>query len=92
MSKPLSEREHLCRARQAGTLRYPLASQLKCGYRTEQDCAAARMVLLRGLELVSTPGHGGTETAYAVELPGAAEAKPRQVAKTRRGKTRKANK
>jgi len=37
VSKPLSEREHLCP---------------ECGYRTHRDCAAARMVLLRGLEAV----------------------------------------
>jgi putative transposase len=35
VSKPLSEREHLCP---------------ECGYRAHRDCAAARMVLLRGLE------------------------------------------
>jgi putative transposase len=35
VSKPLSEREHLCP---------------ECGYRAHRDCAAAQMVLLRGLE------------------------------------------
>lgn len=37
VSKPLSEREHICP---------------ECGYHTHRDCAAARMVLLRGLESV----------------------------------------
>ena len=37
VSKPLSEREHLCS---------------ECGYQTSRDCAAARMVLLRGMEIV----------------------------------------
>ena len=35
----------------------------ECGYETHRDHAAAEMVLLRGLELVSTPGLGGMETA-----------------------------
>lgn len=75
VTKPLSEREHICP---------------ECGYRTHRDHAAAEMVLLRGLELVSTPGHGGTETAYAVDLPGAGVTPSRQEAKSRKGKTRKA--
>lgn len=37
VSKPLSEREHLCP---------------ECGYRTHRDHAAAEMVLLRGIEVV----------------------------------------
>lgn len=43
VSKPLSEREHLCP---------------ECGYRTHRDCAAARMVLLRGLESVVPVDNG----------------------------------
>ncbi len=76
VAKPLSEREHICP---------------ECGYRTHRDHAAAEMVLLRGLELVSTPGFGGTETACAVGLPGAGETLSRSKAKSRKGKTRKAN-
>ena len=43
VSKPLSKREHLCP---------------ECGYRTHRDCAAARMVLLRGLESVVPVDNG----------------------------------
>ena len=75
VAKPLKEREHFCP---------------ECGYRTHRDHAAAEMVLLRGLELISTPGFGGTETAYAVDLPGAGVTPSRQEAKSRKGKTRKA--
>ena len=76
VTKSLSEREHICP---------------ECGYRTHRDHAAAEMVLLRGLELISTPGLGGTQTACAVGLPGAEVTSPRSKAKTRKGKTRKAN-
>lgn len=43
VSKPLGEREHICP---------------ECGYRTHRDCAAARMVLLRGLESVVPVDNG----------------------------------
>lgn len=75
VTKPLREREHICP---------------ECGYRTHRDHAAAEMVLIRGLVLVSTPGLGGTETAYAVGLPGAGETLSRSKAKSRKGATRKA--
>lgn len=77
LRKPLSEREHICP---------------DCGYRTHRDHAAAEMMLIRGLELVSTAGHAGTETAYAVDLPGAGVTPSRQEAKSRKGKTRKTRK
>lgn len=35
----------------------------ECKYETHRDHAAAEIVLIRGLELVSTPGLGGMETA-----------------------------
>ena len=44
-------------------LKVRLHSCPECGYETHRDHAAAEMVLLRGLELVSTPGLGGMETA-----------------------------
>lgn len=74
VTKHLREREHICP---------------DCGYRTHRDHAAAEMVLLRGLELVSTPGLGGTETAYAVGLPGVEVTPSRSKAKSRKGATRK---
>lgn len=77
VTKPLSEREHICP---------------ECGYRTHRDHAASEMVLIRGLELVSTQGHCGTETAYAVDLPGIGATQSRQEAKSRKGKTRKPRK
>ncbi|QIZ69157.1 hypothetical protein [Oxynema aestuarii] len=42
----------------------------ECGYRTHRDCAAAEMVLHRGLENVVTQGLWGTETACQVGLSG----------------------
>jgi putative transposase len=54
-SKGLEVREHHCP---------------ECGYRTHRDCAAAEMVLHRGLENVVTQGLWGTETACQVGLSG----------------------
>lgn len=75
VAKPLSEREHIC---------------LECSYRTHRDHAAAQVVLLRGLELVSTAGLVGRETACAGVLAGSAMAS--QVPKSQSGKTRKSKK
>jgi putative transposase len=75
VTKPLSERKHICP---------------ECGYRTHRDHAAAEMVLLRGLELISTSGLEGIESAYAVGLPGVEVTQSRSEAKSRKGITRKA--
>lgn len=64
--KELSERIHSCQF---------------CGYKTDRDHAAAEVVRQRGLELISTLGLRGTETACAVGLPGAEETSPRSEAK-----------
>jgi putative transposase len=47
VAKPLSEREHICP---------------ECGYRTHRDHAASRVILARGLELISTAGLAGCDT------------------------------
>lgn len=54
VTKPLSEREHICP---------------ECGYRTHRDHAAAEMVLLRGLNVVPVDNRG-METVCAGELAG----------------------
>lgn len=74
--KELFERSHKCG---------------ECGYETHRDRAAAEVIRLRGLELISTVGLTGIENAYAVGLPGVDEKSPsRSEAKTRKGKTRNA--
>jgi putative transposase len=61
-----------------------------CGYKTDRDVAAGQNIRNRGIELISTVGQTGTETACAADLPGAGDnSMPRQVAKARKGKTRK---
>lgn len=75
VTKPLSEREHICP---------------ECRYRTHRDRAAGRMVLLRGIESISTAGLAGTETACAGVLAGSEMTS--QVPKTRKGITRKSKK
>jgi putative transposase len=55
VSKKLDVREHHCP---------------ECGYRTHRDCAAAEMVLHRGLENIVAQGLWGTETACQVGLSG----------------------
>ena len=60
-----------------------------CGYKTDRDVAAGQTIRNRGIKLISTPGLGGKETAYAVGLPGMEETLSRSEAKPRKGKTRK---
>jgi putative transposase len=74
VAKPLSEREHICP---------------ECGYITSRDHAAAQVILLRGLERISTAGLAGMETACAGVLAGSVMAS--QVPKSPSGKTRKAS-
>ncbi len=73
--KELSERVHQCDV---------------CGYETHRDRAAAEVIRLRGLEIVSTVGLTGTENAYAVDLPGVETTQSRPEAKPRKRKTRNA--
>ena len=65
---------------------------LHCGYTTDRDVAAGQNIRDRGIIAISTPGHGGMETACAGDLPGVGEAQSRQVSKPRKGKTRKPKK
>jgi transposase len=62
-----------------------------CGYQKDRDVAAGENIRNRGIKLISTQGHCGTETACANGLPGT-ELKPqsRQVLQSsHRGITRK---
>ncbi|MEQ9552393.1 MAG: hypothetical protein RIM23_22615 [Coleofasciculus sp. G3-WIS-01] len=63
-----------------------------CGYKTDRDVASGQVIRNRGVELISTTGLAGKETACAAELPGVGESQSRQVAKPRKGITRKSSK
>jgi putative transposase len=60
-----------------------------CGYKTDRDVAAGQNIRNRGIELISTAGLAGIESAYAVGLPGTEVTQSRSEAKPRKGKTRK---
>jgi putative transposase len=64
---------------------------LSCGYTTDRDVASGQVIKNRGIQLISTPGLGGMETACAADLSGVGATQSRQVAKSRKGKTRKAS-
>jgi putative transposase len=59
-----------------------------CGYKTDRDVVAGQNIRNRGLAFISTVGQTGRETACADDLPGAEVTQPRQVSKSRKGKTR----
>jgi putative transposase len=63
-----------------------------CGYRTNRDVAAGQNIRNRGINLISTVGQTGRETACADDLPGAGVTQSRQVSQPRKGKTRKPKK
>ncbi|NES19317.1 MAG: transposase [Symploca sp. SIO3E6] len=63
-----------------------------CNYQTDRDVASGMVIRNRGLELISTPGLGGKETACAVGLPGAGEISSRSETKPRKEITRKSSK
>jgi len=44
-----------------------------CGYKTDRDVASGQVIRNRGIELISTAGLAGKETAYAADLPGVGE-------------------
>jgi len=77
VKKDLSIRVHNCRS---------------CGYTTDRDIAAAQVIRNRGIKLISTLGHSGTQTACADDLPGAELPQPRQVSQSRKRVTRKSQK
>jgi len=60
-----------------------------CGYFTDRDIAAGQVIRNRGIAQASTAGLAGIESVCAVGLPGAGESQSRQVAKSRKGTTRK---
>lgn len=64
--KELSERVHRCKY---------------CGYTTDRDHASAEVIQQRGIELISTLGLRGIESACAVGLPGTGESLSRSEAK-----------
>ncbi len=63
-----------------------------CTYTTDRDVASGQVIRNRGIALISTDGRSGIESAYAVELPGTGVTQSRQVAKSRKGITRKSKK
>ncbi len=63
-----------------------------CGYKTDRDVAAALNIRNRGIKLISTVGQTGKETACADELLGIEVTQSRQVSKSRKRTTRKAQK
>jgi putative transposase len=81
-----------CRARVSKDLSVRVHHCPECGYTTDRDVASGQVIRNRGLELMSTPGLGGRETACADDLPGVGEIQSRQVSKPRKGTTRKAKK
>jgi putative transposase len=60
-----------------------------CGYTTDRDVAAGQNIRNRGIASISTLGLRGKETACTVDLPGIEVSQSRQVAQSRKGKTRK---
>lgn len=64
----------------------------ECNFVTDRDVASALVIRNRGITSLSTDGQSGIETAYAADLPGVGESQSRQVAKSRKGKTRKSKK
>ncbi len=79
-----------CGAEVKKDLSVRIHSCLSCGYITDRDVASAQVIRNRGITLVSTAGLAGMETVWAADLPGIEVTQSRQVAKTRKGKTRKA--
>ena len=74
VKKDLSVRVHLCP---------------RCNFTTDRDVASGQVIRNRGITLISTDGQSGMETVWAVDLPGTENPQSRQVAKPRKGKTRK---
>lgn len=75
--KDLSIRVHYC---------------FSCGYKTDRDVASGQVIRNRGIALISTAGHVGTQNAYADGLPGTEISRSRSKSKTRKGATRKTKK
>ena len=63
-----------------------------CGFKTDRDVANGQVIRNRGIELISTVGQTGIESACAADLPGVEVTQSRQVAKSRKGITRKFSK
>ena len=63
-----------------------------CNYTTDRDVAAGQNIRNRGIKLISTVGQTGIESACAADLSGTEVTQSRQVAKSRKGTTRKLKK
>ncbi|MFP5271160.1 RNA-guided endonuclease InsQ/TnpB family protein [Coleofasciculus sp.] len=61
-----------------------------CNYTTDRDVASGQVIRNRGITLISTVGQTGMETACEVGLLGTKGTSSRQVAKPRKGTSRKA--
>ncbi|MGL5875400.1 MAG: RNA-guided endonuclease InsQ/TnpB family protein [Xenococcaceae cyanobacterium] len=61
----------------------------KCSFNTDRDVAAGLVIRNRGIASISTDGQSGIKNVCAADLPGAREIQSRQVAKSRKRKTRK---
>jgi len=61
----------------------------ECGFTTDRDVASGQVIRNRGIASISTGGQPEIESVCAAVLPGAGENQSRQVAKSRKGKTRK---
>jgi transposase len=75
--KKLSVRVHKCHER---------------GFTVDREVAAGLNISNRGIQLISTVGQTGMETACADVLPGIGATQSRQVSKPRKGTTRKSQK
>jgi putative transposase len=61
----------------------------ECSFTTDRDVASGQVIRNRGITSLSTDGQSGIESVCAADLPGTGVTQSRQVAKTRKGKTRK---
>jgi putative transposase len=77
VKKDLSVRVHFCPS---------------CNYTTDRDVASGQVIRNRGINLISTAGLAGKETACADDLPGVEVTQSRQVLQSRKRVTRKSKK
>jgi putative transposase len=75
-----------------GEVKKDLTVRVHCNYTTDRDVAAGQNIRNRGIKLISTVGQTGIESACAASLSGTEVTQSRQVAKSRKGTTRKLKK
>jgi len=63
-----------------------------CNYTTDRDVASGQVIRNRGIELISTAGHVGTQNAYADGLPGTEISQSRSKSKTRKARLERSRK